>query len=58
MGNLAAIESLPSSRGKQKGSAVQITGDSEIKTLIEQAPLLDLIRADTGEDGYCSRRSY
>lgn len=53
MGNLAAIESLPSSRGKQKGSAVQITGDSEIKTLIEQAPLLDLIRADTGEDGYC-----
>lgn len=53
MGNLAAIESLPSSRSKQKGSAGQITGDPEIKTLIEQAPLLDLIRADTGEDWYC-----
>ena len=53
MGNLDAVKKLLPQTTEQDGEMLQAMGDPEVKEMLEEAPLLDLIRADTGEDGHC-----
>lgn len=53
MGNLDAVKKLLPQTTEQDGEMLQAMGDPEVKEMLEEAPLLDLIRADTGEDGCC-----